>query len=188
MNFYISDTHFGDENVFQKCSRPFQNVEEGNRVIVENWNRRVSDEDDVYLLGDVAQDHFLPAISIIKKLKGHKHLIVGNHDAFLLPQYEESGLFETIDFIRVIDDEGRTVCLCHYPLMDWIEFNRGGWLVYGHIHNKTIKNGEAYLQIKQYYSDKPAFNCGVDVTGFEPKTLDELVVLKRRNSNEPYIN
>lgn len=85
-------------------------------------------------------------------------------------------------------DKGRKVCICHYPLMDWMEFNREGILVYGHIHNKTAKNGRAYGMMKDYYSNLPAYNCGVDVCGFEPKTLDELIELKEVNKNEPYIN
>ena len=72
--------------------------------------------------------------------------------------------------------------------MDWMEFNREGILVYGHIHNKTAKNGYAYAMMKDYYSHLPAYNCGVDVCDFEPKTLDELIKLKEANKNEPYIN
>ena len=72
--------------------------------------------------------------------------------------------------------------------MDWMEFNRKGILVYGHIHNKTAANGPAYGKIKDFYKDLPAYNCGVDVCGFEPRTLDELIHLKEVNKNEPYIN
>ena len=72
--------------------------------------------------------------------------------------------------------------------MDWMEFNRQGILVYGHVHNKTVKNGQAYAEIKDYYKDKPAYNAGVDVIGFEPRTLDELIELKEVNKDEPYIN
>ena len=62
-------------------------------------------------------------------------------------------MFKSIKFIDLINDKDRKVCLCHYPLMDWMEFNRNGYLVYGHIHNKTIKNGYAYKQIRDYYLD-----------------------------------
>ena len=72
--------------------------------------------------------------------------------------------------------------------MDWMEFNRKGILVYGHIHNKTAENGYAYKMIKEFYKDLPAYNCGVDVCEFEPRTLDELISLKEENRNEPYIN
>ncbi|MCI5670839.1 MAG: hypothetical protein MR335_07710, partial [Bacilli bacterium] len=78
--------------------------------------------------------------------------------------------------------------LCHYPLMDWMEFNREGYFVYGHVHNKTVKNGAAYQQIKEYYKDKPAFNCGVDVNNFTPVSLEEMMKNKEECKNDPYIH
>jgi hypothetical protein len=38
------------------------------------------------------------------------------------------------------------------------------------VHNKRIDG------MKEYYADKLAFNVSMDVNGFEPKTLKELVV------------
>ena len=187
MIYYISDIHFRDDNVFKKCSRNFT-FGEYEKMIVSKWNSKVKEDDEVYILGDVAENDVDEILCIIKTLKGKKHLIIGNHDENFLKQYQLSNLFETIDFIKLIIDNGRKVCLCHYPLMDWVEFNRQGILVYGHIHNKTVKNGPAYAEIKDYYKDKPAYNAGVDVTGFEPRTLDELIVLKEANKDEPYIN
>lgn len=77
--------------------------------------------------------------------------------------------------MKVIEDEGRKVCIYHYPVMDWMEFNRNDMLVYGHIHNKTVLNGEAYAEIKKYYLNKPAYNCEVDATNYEPVTLNEMI-------------
>ncbi len=42
--------------------------------------------------------------------------------------------------------------------------------------------------MKDFYAHLLAYNCGVDVCGFEPRTLDELIILKEANKNEPYIN
>ena len=50
------------------------------------------------------------------------------------------------------------------------------------------KNGYVYKLMKDYYKNLPAYNCGVDVCDFEPKTLDELIYIKEENKNEPYIN
>ena len=105
-----------------------------------------------------------------------------------MDRIKELNIFETVKFIDLIIDNNRKVCICHYPLMDWMEFNRKGILVYGHIHNKTAENGNAYKMIKDFYKDLPSYNCGVDVCGFEPRTLDELISLKEENKNEPYIN
>lgn len=188
MIYYISDTHFRDQSIFDKCKRPFKSLIEMEETIIRNWNSKVKDEDIVYVVGDIAKDDDSSCIDIFKKLKGHKHLIVGNHDDIILKDIECSNVFESIDFIKLIMDNNRKVCVCHYPLMDWMEFNRQGILVYGHIHNKTEANGHPYKMMKDYYANLPAYNCGVDVCGFEPRTLDELIHLKEANKNEPYIN
>ena len=185
---YIADTHFNDQAIFDKCKRPFKSLDEMKSIIIKNWNNRVKDDDIVFVLGDICKDEDYSAIEIFKTLKGHKKLIVGNHDHLLLNKIKDSGIFESIQFIDVIIDGDRKVCVCHYPLMDWMEFNRGGNLVYGHIHNKTPDNGIAYKKMKDYYKNLPAYNCGVDVSGFMPRTLEELIQLKEKNINEPYIN
>ena len=188
MIYYISDTHFRDQAIFDKCKRPFNSLIDMEDTIINKWNIKVNDNDTVYVLGDIAKDDDPSSIEIFKKLKGHKHLIVGNHDHLILNEIKKSNVFESVKFIDLIIDNNRKVCLCHYPLMDWMEFNREGILVYGHIHNKTAKNGYAYKMMKDYYINLPAYNCGVDVCGFEPKTLNELICLKEKNKDEPYIN
>ena len=188
MIYYISDTHFRDVKIFDKCKRPFESVEQMEAFIIDHWNKKVTDEDVVYVLGDIGKDDDPSTIEIFKELKGHKHLIVGNHDHEMLEAIKASGVFESVKFIDLIMDGEYKVCICHYPIMDWMEFNRQGLLVYGHIHNKTEKNGFAYKLIKDYYSHLPAYNAGVDVIGFEPRTLQELMKLKEENKDEPYIN
>lgn len=188
MIYYISDIHLGDLRVFNKCSRPFSGLKELENEIVLRWNKKVKDTDVVYVLGDIAEDNYSPAIDVFRRLKGTKHLIVGNHDLKMLKEIKKSRVFETVEFMKLIDDNGRKVFLCHYPVMDWMEFSRGGYHVYGHIHNKTAENDPAYAQIKEYFKGKPAYNAGVDVTNYEPVTLEEMIKLKEKNEDEPYIN
>ena len=187
MIYYISDLHFNDQSIFDKCKRPFKDLKDFENTIINNWNNKVTNNDIVYVLGDIGSID-PTSINIFKNLNGHKHLIIGNHDHEILDYIKESNIFESIKFIDLIIDNNRKVCLCHYPLMDWMEFNRNGYLVYGHIHNKTIANGYAYKQIKDYYLDKLAFNCGCDVTGYSPVTLDEMIKLKEEHKDDPYIN
>lgn len=188
MIYYTADTHLGDQRVFTKCAKPFDNLQDYEKEIIRRWNAKVTPNDTVYVLGDIADDGYLQAIEVFRILNGKKHLIVGNHDLAMLPKIKESGVFETVDFMMLIEDAGRKVCLCHYPLMDWMEFSRGGYHVYGHIHNKTEQNDPAYPQIKEYYADKLAYNAGVDVTEYEPATLDEMIALKEKNKTAPFIN
>ena len=40
MNFYIADMHLGHENVIPYDNRPFRSVNEMNRALIDNWNRK----------------------------------------------------------------------------------------------------------------------------------------------------
>lgn len=70
MIYYISDTHFGDQRVFDKCSRPFSGLGELENEIIKRWNVKVNENDVVYVLGDIAEDDYIKAIEIFKGLKG----------------------------------------------------------------------------------------------------------------------
>ena len=153
MIFYTSDIHFRNKYVFEKCNRPFKNIYDFENSFITKRNSKVNKNDIIYVLGDLIGDD-PEALKIYLKLNGIKHLIIGNHDQMYLKQIKKLNIFKTISFIKEIIDSEFKVCLCHYPLMDWINFNKDGILVYGHIHNKNIKNGIAYEQIKNYYSDK----------------------------------
>ena len=71
MNFYIADTHFGHKNILKLSGRPFENIEQMNAHIVQNWNDKVKNSDHIYILGDM----FFKCeniADILKNLKGKK--------------------------------------------------------------------------------------------------------------------
>ena len=80
MNYFISDLHLGHKNVLKFDNRPFINIEEHDKTIIDNWNSKVNDKDDVYVLGDISWHNATKTIEIFKQLKGHIHLVQGNHD------------------------------------------------------------------------------------------------------------
>ena len=83
VNYYIADTHFGHDNIRKLSNRLFNTIEEMDKAIIDNWNSIVTDNDDVYILGDFSYKSE-DKIVYLKQLKGRKHLIVGNHDGKLL--------------------------------------------------------------------------------------------------------
>lgn len=78
--WFISDTHFGHENIIRYSQRPFKNVDHMNQMLVHNWNDRVHPRDTVFHLGDVALGPWEKWDRILRSLHGTKVLVVGNHD------------------------------------------------------------------------------------------------------------
>jgi len=172
MLFYTSDMHFCDEKIRHVCSRPFENTDIMNQTIIQKWNSKVRVTDTVYILGDIFPcdgGDFGTISNIVKRLNGDKILIIGNHDELHLTSIEKCGAFKTLEHIALIQDAGKEIMLCHYPMMDWQNEHLGSFHLYGHIHNKDLP------QIANYYKDKSAFNVGQDVWSFEPVTLAEIL-------------
>ena len=167
MNYYISDTHLGHANVIRFQNRPFKDVEEMDKTIIDNWNSVVTDEDDVWILGDLIYKAKDPIV-YLKQLKGKKHLIVGNHDKFARNNVFRKYFVSIDDYKEVVDDNTRII-MFHYPIAEWNGYFRNSVHLFGHIHNS--KN-EAYDTMKQR---KNCYNVGADCLGFFPRTLKQII-------------
>ena len=168
MIYYISDLHFYHTNILKMCNRPFENIEEMNAKLIENWNKKVAEEDTIYFLGDFSfKSNQSKADEILKQLNGKKYFIKGNHDKRTwLERVKENKLIEDYFDYKEIDDNGRMVVLCHYPFHSWNGLYHGSYHLYGHVHAKTVENEEW---------QKNRFNVSCEVLEYEPKTLDEII-------------
>ncbi len=172
MRYFISDPHFGHENIIKFCSRPFANLDEMNEALVKNWNSRVSHDDIIYCMGDFGR----PASSYAHRLNGHKVLILGNHD----DQSQCVGHFEEILTYKQVEIDGRLVHLNHFPykenvgpydlkFLDEMMQDDGNWLIHGHVHNSAP------------FVVKKSINVSVEHIGYAPISEDELIKVMRDN-------
>lgn len=52
-----------------------------NETLCANWRSVVADDDEVWILGDLARGRKLDEmLSLVRDLPGGKHLVTGNHD------------------------------------------------------------------------------------------------------------
>ena len=106
---------------------------------------------------------------ILRKLKGKKYLIAGNHDISWLTKFDASRYFEDITkFLETSDGQHRLV-LSHRPQVSW-DHERRAYMVHGHIHNDTSADFWPLLCVRER-----ALNAGVDINGFRPVTFEELL-------------
>lgn len=167
MYYYISDPHFGHENILKMCQRPFDSVEEMNEAMITAWNQRVTGNDTVFILGDLFYRCPDPE-PILQRLKGKKRLIIGNHDSSWMDKVDLSSYFVSVDPFLEISDGVRAITLCHYPLLTWKHKLRT-FMVHGHIHNDTTSDFFPLLVARER-----VLNAGVDVNGYRPVTFEEL--------------
>lgn len=132
-----SDLHFGHENVLKFCPETrgcFNDAEHMNNEIVRIWNDVVADEDLIYILGDVAFMSGYNAAQVVKRLKGRKVLIEGNHDPKLLKDVHFRNCFEEIHKYHEIRYNKTNVVMFHYPIAEWNRMHYGAVHFYGHLH------------------------------------------------------
>lgn len=168
MIYFTSDLHLGHKNIIRLCNRPFSSVDEMDRVLIQNWNKKVHKNDSVYILGDLMFRNEKPPEEYLRQLKGKKHLLVGNHDRQWIKTCDLSQFFESVEKLDFVSDGKRQMTLCHYPMMSWPHIQRS-YMVFGHIHNNT--DADYWPLIAQ---SERMLNAGVDINGFAPVTFEEM--------------
>jgi len=152
-DFVTGCTHFGHANIIKLSDRPFESVEQMDRILIDNWNAVVRPQDTVYHLGDFA---FRAAKDVetayVSKLNGHLVRLQGNHD----PKGWGA------DYLTVKYNKVKAV-LFHYPIEEW----DGWWRGTVHLHCHTHK--------PEFISGERRGNVGVDATDFAPMRLEDAV-------------
>lgn len=192
MKYYISDLHIG-------CINNHDNrTLEHDKLLINNWNTVVNNNDDVYILGDIGRlgnnKENAYVASIISQLKGKKYLIIGNHDKKGLKDNRINQLFVNIKDYDVIGDNNNginyNIVLSHYPILFWENQHKGYIHLYGHVHNSEEDNiykkclEEVNLFFKKEETkgrtDCPrafAYNVGamLDNFNYTPKSIKQIV-------------
>lgn len=173
MIYFTADAHFGHANIIKMCERPFPDVETMNESMIAAWNERVRGNDTVYVVGDMFFRCPDPE-SILKRLKGKKRLIVGNHDSTWMSKVDMGRYFLSVDSFLETSDGAHALTLCHYPMVTWKHTIRS-YMIHGHIHADTGADFWPLLRCREN-----VLNAGVDVNGYRPVTFNELVENNRK--------
>ncbi|WP_181700372.1 metallophosphoesterase family protein [Chthonobacter albigriseus] len=165
--YFTSDTHFGDPRVLRIDRRPFPDLASHDAALIEAWNETVGPDDEVWHLGDFCLAKPAErASTLLSRLNGRKHLIIGNNDG---PSTLENPAWASVGHYRELELDGTHLVLCHYPFRTWNHMGKGWIDLHGHSHGKL----------------KPMprqFDVGVDVFGFRPVPLPAILSSRTRKA------
>lgn len=144
MLYFTSDTHFNHTGIMTYCAatRPYADVDEMNEAMIANWNAVVGPKDTIYVVGDFAfnkrKDSGMEPSEIFRRLNGHKHLVIGNHDeknpaSTNLPWMSKWDI-RTLKHTSERDGQSYKFILCHYPMETWKDAQKGSLMIHGHSH------------------------------------------------------
>lgn len=189
VNRYISDCHFGHQNIMRFDGRPFGSVEEMDNYMIEKWNSVVEKDDTVYIIGDFCWGLESEWVDILSRLSGRKVLIMGNHDLKRFKPKARRFFIEVKDYKEVKDD-GRRVILSHYPMCC---FKHDGdsnvWHLHGHTHRTQEQElVERYTEMVLsagtiHRGQMINVGCMFDHINYVPRTLDELIEYWKKRWN-----
>lgn len=168
MIYFISDTHFSHKGSLHwpnGNARPFQDVVQMNKTIIDNWNSLVRDTDTVYHLGDFAYKTSMSGIKrLFCELRGNIILVKGNHDGRTLKVNKQQPRFDSVHDIVELEYNNKLFVLCHYPIESWKNKSHGAIHLHGHCHGggTLIKN---------------RLDMSVEAIGYKPISIDDVISL-----------
>ena len=204
---YIADCHFYHDRICREMDRRgFSGFEEMNAYMAEQWNGKVRDRDDVYILGDFSIAKADATAKILRQLKGKLHLLIGNHDKYLADRSFDRSLFRSIEPYQEIRDNGRLAILSHYPVFCYkgqYRRDKAGnpltYMLYGHVHNThderlinrfIMETRETKVMSKYETEPKPIpcsmINCFCMFSDYKPLTLSEWIDADRKRRAEQH--
>ena len=168
---FIGCLHLGHESIARY--RGWQNAEQQDDFLIQEWNKVVSKRDTTYIVGDVTMER-ATHYHKLNKLNGRKIVVLGNHDRhqdikFLL-QYVD-GVAGAVDYKGYI--------ITHVPIHpNEVQFYRGN--IHAHIHHvnrlEEVFVNDNYLDegsqpketLDKYY------NVDAHLIQYFPLSIDEL--------------
>jgi calcineurin-like phosphoesterase family protein len=130
----------------------------------------VSEDDDVYVLGDLMLGDNNIGIDCISRLNGHIHIVLGNHDTPTRHSlYLEMPNVWEVEWAIMFPYKKYHFFLTHFPCMtgnlEKESLKQMTLNLYGHTHQKT-----------NFYEDRPyMYHVGVDSHDGCPVLLDDII-------------
>lgn len=151
-----SDLHFGHKNIIKYSDRPFADISDMDRRLIDNFNS-VTNKDSVSIWGgDITFYDENRSTEIVTECNGYKILIVGNHDFSYNSKVLKNMGFDEVYLLMTYVDNDVSLLFTHYPTKvapDWVN-------IHGHEHigkfSPTFSKDRQHININcEFHSYKP---------------------------------
>ena len=173
MLYLTSDLHLYHDREFIYRPRGFESVDDMSNSLIDNINEDVSEEDTLYILGDLMlnKSRQEEAVRLLRSIKCKDiHIITGNHDTD-----ERIKVYKQLPNVKEVTEAKRIkygkyhFFLCHYPTMTGnLEKETLSQILinlYGHTHQKT-----------NFYNEIPfMYHVGIDSHNNKPVDIDTVL-------------
>lgn len=156
-----SDLHFGHKNIIDFSDRPFENVDQMDQHLVDNFNDYVKEDDISIWVGDVSFRNANRTNEMLDQCNGYKILVVGNHDIERKKKKIREMNFDEVHLLYHIEFPDISLVLTHYPMFN-LPKNYPYINVHGHLH--IYHNIDSIEHI----------NVCCEYHGFKPVNLEEI--------------
>lgn len=176
--YFTSDLHINHDKGFIFAARGYKTIEEMNIELITNIQKTITEEDDLYILGDIVLGKIDKAAQWLELIPGHVHYLIGNHDnSKRINLYDELG-WESHGYADIVKVGKWNFYISHYPTMvanfDDNEKRIPIINLFGHTHQKD-----------KFYDDNPyMFHVGVDSNNNQPISIEEIKEQIRKKREE----
>lgn len=171
MIYITSDLHLSHIQPFLYEPRGCDNPIEHNEKIVENWNSIITDNDEVYILGDLIMSNNEEAMKYLSQLNGKIYFLRGNHDTKgKIDLYNSIGLID-LGYAYLLKYKKFRFYLSHYPTLcgnydDGKKLYQTTVCLCGHTHTK-----DRFAD----WDKGIIYHCELDAHNCFPVSIDEII-------------
>ena len=147
--YLIGDHHLGHKNIlkFRQLPKHIKTIEEYNRYIIDRHNTIVTNDDEIYFMGDVAWNY--SDLEFIHQMNGRKKiLILGNHDNFSMGRYLK--YFSKVYATKKLGDNK---LLSHIPVHPCEFTYRIDYNIHAHHHDRNFGLAKSYINTSLDHSE-----------------------------------
>jgi len=167
MIFFTADEHYYHKNIIKYANRPYDDVFEMNRDLINRFNSVVQGSDVTIHAGDFSFGNKTKTQEIIDNLNGCHIFLSGDHDRWMNKNMLKNRIY-------IYKKHSYNITVCHFCMRVWPKSHYNSWHLFGHSHGNLDPIGKS-------------LDIGVDTNDYTPYSIiqiDDIMKTKPDNFNK----